>query len=116
MHPDSSRSIAKQIGTLHTILLMALYAGSTYASCGSSTACSINTDWSEHGITHPGWSADLRYSYSSADTLRSGSNKIVADPTATTYNGIEAENLRTINQLLTASLDYSITPQCSSWL
>ena len=103
MHPDSSRSIAKQIGTLHTILLMALYAGSTYASCGSSTACSINTDWSEHGITHPGWSADLRYSYSSADTLRSGSNKIAAD---TSFAG-EVENLRTLNRIVTATLDYT---------
>lgn len=73
-----------------------------HASCGSN-ACSINTNWDEHGMSHPGWSADLRYSYSRADTLRSGSKKIAAD---TTYAG-EVENLRTLNQIVTASIDYT---------
>jgi len=53
------------------------------ASCGS-TACSINTNWDEHGMSQPGWNADLRYSYSRAEQLRSGSNKIAAD---TTFDG-----------------------------
>lgn len=75
---------------------------SAHASCGS-TACSINTNWDEHGASHPGWTADLRYSYSRAGTLRSGSNKIAAD---TTFNG-EVENLRTLNRIVTAGLDYS---------
>jgi len=87
--------------------LAALISSHVQASCGS-TSCSINTDWNEQGASRPGWSTDFRYSYSRADTLRSGSNKIVADPTAAPYNtGIETENLRTINQLVTASLDYS---------
>lgn len=87
-------------------LLAAFISNNVQASCGS-TSCSSNTDWNEHGITRQGWSTDFRYSYSRADTLRSGSKQIVADPTATPYNGIEAENLRTINQLLSASLDYT---------
>jgi hypothetical protein len=88
-------------------LLMALFSGQVLASCGS-TSCSINTDWNEHGVIRPGWSTDFSYSYSRADTLRSGSKKIVADPIAAPYNtGIEAENMGTINRLLTASMDYT---------
>jgi hypothetical protein len=87
--------------------LVATLSNHAQASCGT-TSCSINTDWNEHSASQPGWSTDLRYNYSNADTLRSGSNKIVADPTVAPYNtGIETENLRTINQLVTASLDYS---------
>lgn len=89
------------------VILTFFISNNSQASCGS-TFCSINTEWNEHGVSRPGWSTDFRYSYSRADTLRSGSNKIVADPTAAPYNtGKEAENLRTINQLLTASIDYS---------
>ena len=72
------------------------------ASCGS-TACSINTNWDEHGSSQPGWSADLRYSYSRADQLRSGSNKITAD-----VNNIgEVENRSTLNKIVTATVDYT---------
>ncbi|HUX92109.1 MAG TPA: hypothetical protein VMV48_15580 [Gallionellaceae bacterium] len=88
-------------------LLGVIINNQVQASCGS-TSCSINTDWNEHGISTPGWSTDFRYSYSRADMLRSGSNKIVADPTSYPYNTrIEAEDLRTINQLVTATLDYT---------
>ena len=77
------------------------------ASCGS-TACSINTNWDEHSSSQPGWSADLRYSYSRADQLRSGSNKITANPTDPALDpGSEVENLRTLNKLVTASIDYT---------
>lgn len=77
------------------------------ASCGS-TACSINTNWDEHSSSHPGWSVDLRYSYSRADQLRSGSSKIAADPTDPALTaGSEVENLHTINKLVTASVDYT---------
>ena len=97
----------QRLCVLSLAALASLISIQVQASCGS-TSCSINTDWNEHGASRPGWSTDFRYSYSRADTLRSGSNKIVAEPTAAPYNaGIEAENLRTINQLLTASLDYS---------
>lgn len=73
-----------------------------HASCGS-TACSINTNWDEHGAGRPGMSLDLRESYSRADQLRSGSSRIAAD---TTNNG-EVENLRTINRIVTLSADYT---------
>lgn len=53
-------------------------------------------------MSHPGWSADLRYSYSRAGTLRSGSKKVAANTAAD-----EVENLRTINQITTASMDYT---------
>lgn len=87
-------------------LLISTVGSNVQASCGT-TSCSINTDWNEHGASQQGWSADFRYSYSRAGTLRSGNNKIVADPTDTAYAGIEAENLRTINQSVIASLDYT---------
>jgi hypothetical protein len=93
----------------HSSIAIVLLLSCNYAlaSCGSS-ACSINTDWNEHSYSQPGWSTDLRYSYSRADILRTGRDKITADPTAAPYNtGIEAENLRTLNQLVTATLDYT---------
>ena len=76
------------------------------ASCGS-TACSINTNWDEQSSNHPGWTADLRYSYSRADQLRSGSNKITANPTDPANAGIEVENLHTINKITTVMVDYT---------
>lgn len=74
---------------------------SAQASCGS-TFCSINTSWDEHTLSRPGWSADLGYNYSRAGTLRSGSKEISADTSAD-----EVENLRTINMIITAKLDYT---------
>ena len=79
-----------------------LGSATAQASCGS-TSCTINTNWDEYSASQVGWSVDLRYSYSRADTLRSGSNKIAAD---TAFNG-EVENLRTINRILAASVDYT---------
>ena len=93
---------AQRLGALGLALLGMFCAGSAQASCGSG-ACSINTNWDEHGLSQPGWTSDLRYSYSRADALRSGSNKIAAD---TTFAG-EVENLRTTNKIITASLDYT---------
>ena len=78
-----------------------LNCAAVQASCGS-TFCSINSNWNEHELSQPGWNLDLRYSYSQADTLRFGSQKIAADTTAE-----EVENLQTINKLVTASVDYT---------
>ena len=99
---------AVRLSALSLTLLGILCASNAQASCGSG-ACSINTNWDEHGLSNPGWSADLRYSYSRAGTLRSGSNKITVNPTdmATYAAGDEVENLRSINQLVTATLDYT---------
>lgn len=96
-----------RLSFIYLSLGLFLSSNQAHASCGT-TSCSVNTNWNEHGSNRQGWSTDLRYSYSNADTLRSGNNKITADPTAAPYKGgIEAENLRTLNQLITATLDYS---------
>jgi hypothetical protein len=92
---------------LTAIALAILSASGAYASCGS-TACSINTNWDEHSASKPGLSMDLRYSYSQADQLRSGSNKITANPTDPALTpGSEVENMRTINKIITAGIDYT---------
>ncbi len=86
-----------------SIVLTGLMAATAVqASCGSS-ACSINTNWDEHSVGIPGWTAELRYSYSKADQLRQGSHKIAADTTA---DG-EVENLGTVNKIVTSVLDYT---------
>lgn len=92
--------------TLGCTLLALLGYSTAQASCGSAF-CSINTNWDEHGASQPGWSADLRFSYSRADNLRSGSKKITVDPTDPDSAGEEVENLRTVNQIVSASLNYS---------
>ncbi|MFM2397609.1 MAG: hypothetical protein RLZZ144_859, partial [Pseudomonadota bacterium] len=88
---------------LSIILAAALAANNAVASCGS-TACSINTNWDEHSASQPGLTVDLRISTSTADTLRSGSNKISADTT----NAGEVENLSTVNRMITAVADYTV--------
>ncbi len=80
-----------------------LSASGAYASCGSSS-CAVNTNWDEHSVSQPGFSLDLRQSYTRADQLRSGSNKITAD---TTFAG-EVENLRTITRITTLTANYAL--------
>lgn len=79
-----------------------LACATAQASCGSAF-CSINTNWDEHSLGHQGWSAGLRYSYSHADTLRSGSDTIKADTSA---DG-EVENMGTYNNIVTGTVDYT---------
>ena len=88
--------------TVNIGLVGLLACATVQASCGSAF-CSINTNWDEHSLGHQGWSADLRYSYSHADKLRSGSDTITADTTAAG----EVENLGTYNRTTTATMDYS---------
>ena len=88
--------------TINIGLATFVLCSTAHASCGSAF-CSINANWDEHSSVHHGWSGDLRYSYSHADTLRSGSHTITADTTA---NG-EVENLGTYNRIITATLNYS---------
>lgn len=80
-----------------------LLVSNAYASCGSS-ACVVNTNWDEHSAGQPGLSLDLRQSFTRADQLRSGTNKIAAD---TTFAG-EVENLRTITRITTLTADYTL--------
>ena len=88
--------------TLNIGLAGLLACAVAQASCGSAF-CSINANWDEHSLGHQGWSADLRYGYSHADKLRSGSDTISADTTAAG----EVENLGTYNRTTTATVDYS---------
>jgi hypothetical protein len=88
--------------SLYVIAASMLAYTSAHASCGSAF-CSINTNWDEHSLGHQGWSADLRYSYSHANKLRSGSDTITADTSA---DG-EVENLGTYNRITTLTLDYT---------
>jgi len=88
---------------LSLIFSAALLSNNVLASCGS-TACSINTNWDEHSASQPGLTIDLRVSTSTADVLRSGSNKINADTT----NQGEVENLSTVNTIVTAGIDYTV--------
>lgn len=92
----------------HSLLFVSLFAAHhAYASCGS-TACSINTNWDEHSASKPGWTADLRYGFSQADRLRSGSNTLTANPTDPALtSGSEVENKSTINRIVTAGIDYT---------
>lgn len=92
---------------LTTFCIAIISASGAYASCGS-TACSINTNWDEHSANRPGFSMDLRYSYSQADQLRSGSGRITANPTDPALAaGSEVENQRTLNKIITAVIDYT---------
>lgn len=90
------------------LVLLAL-AGVTpvaQASCGS-MLCDLNPAWDTQALTHDhGLRLDLRYTYSKADSLRSGTSRIA--PPALTGSGDEIENLRTLNQTLVADLDYAI--------
>ena len=83
-------------------LIGLLACATAQASCGSNF-CSMNTNWDEHSLGHQGWSGDLRYSYHRAETLRSGSDTITADTTATG----EVENLGTTSRVVTATADYT---------
>ena len=89
-----------------TLLALAGMAPHTQASCGS-MMCEINPAWDTQSLTHEhGLRLDLRYSYSKADVLRAGADKI--DPPPFTGSGEEIENRRTLNQTLIADLDYAI--------
>jgi len=88
---------------LSAVCLGILSASSAYASCGSG-GCAVNTNWDEHSISQPGLSLDLRQSFTRADQLRSGSNKIAADMA---FAG-EVENLRTITRITTLTANYTL--------
>jgi hypothetical protein len=97
--------------TLRGLLLPAilLAAANAHASCGSAF-CPIDTHWDAQGLTHnEGLSLDLHYSWAKADRLRAGSNRISAD--APSASGEELEDKRTINQILSADVEYAINPR-----
>lgn len=86
-----------------------LTAISAHAACGSAF-CSIDNHWDAQGLTHnEGLSLDLHYFRAKADRLRAGSSRINAE--APSASGDELEDKRTINQLLTADIEYAINPR-----
>lgn len=88
---------------------LTLIALSAHAACGSSF-CSVDTHWDAQGMTHnKGLNLDLHYSWAKADQLRAGSSRINAE--APSASGDELEDKRTINQLLTADIEYAINPR-----
>lgn len=89
-----------------TLLALVGVIPQAQASCGS-MACEMNPAWDIESLTRDhGLRLDLRYTYSKADTLRAGADRI--DPPPLTGSGEEIENRRTINQTLTVDLDYAI--------
>lgn len=99
-------------------LYSALFACSTLtcampvaASCGSNV-CALHTPWNVWDA-NPGAVLDLRYSQIKLDQLRSGNNKINANPLDPANTGVEVENLYTDNRLLTATLDYTLNESTS---
>jgi len=94
--------MARTITNYSIGLVLFISASTANASCGSSF-CSINANWDEHNLQSPGWRADLSYSFSHADTLRTGSDKISPDTSETG----EVENLSTYNRTVTATADYT---------
>lgn len=100
--------------TVLALLAMFGVAAEARASCGS-MACEMNPAWDIESLTHDqGLRLDLRCSYSRADTLRAGSDKVA--PPDFEGSGEEIENRRTLNQTLTADLDYAINRTWSVWV
>ena len=81
-------------------LLGFISCATVHAACSST--CPVSTHWDIYGPAQPGWNVDLLYSYSRADTLRSGSNKISANT-----GQAEVENLGTVNKMMAARADYT---------
>jgi hypothetical protein len=76
-----------------------------HASCGSAV-CSINTDWSVHGVwSEPGARLDVRYESIVQDTLRHGTDAVKAEDFHHDH-----EERRTVNQNLITTLDYALSP------
>ena len=96
---------------IRLLLIPSLFlATAAHASCGSSF-CMVNTNWDTQGLANDsGLLVDLRYSYAKADQWRAGASKKATEaPGGGTDE--EIENKRTINQIATLSLDYSINRQ-----
>ncbi len=83
-------------------LLFPTAAAFACASCG----CSLSSDWDSQGLSSgPGFRFDLRYDFLNQNQIRSGTGKVSSWP----VDGHEQE-LYTKNRYLTASVDYSASP------
>jgi hypothetical protein len=90
---------------LLSLLLAAAPAAQACGACG----CTLNSDWASQGYAlQPGFRFDLRYDYFNQDQLRSGT-KSVDRGTFSFPNDQEIQE-KTINRNLTATLDYTPSP------
>lgn len=88
--------------TAGAIFSLTSAAAFSCASCG----CSLSSDWQNQGFSSdPGFRFDLRYDYLNQNQMRNGTGKTMTWP----VDGHEQE-LYTKNQYLTASVDYTASP------
>jgi len=86
-------------------LLLAAFQAQACGACG----CTLNSDWASQGYgVRPGWRFDLRADYFNQDELRMGT-KAVGRGTFEFPNEQEIQE-KTLNRNLTATLDYSPSP------
>lgn len=87
---------------LAAMLTLPSAAAFACASCG----CSLSSDWDSQGLSSgPDLRFDLRYDYLNQNQVRSGTGKVGLWPVDD-----HEQELYTKNQYLTASLDYSASP------
>lgn len=90
------------------VLLSLLLAATQAQACGA-CGCTLNSDWASQGYAvRPGWRFDLRADYFNQDDLRMGT-KAVGRGTFEFPNEQEIQE-KTLNRNLTATLDYSPSP------
>jgi len=90
------------------IATLLLVAGPSARACGA-CGCTLHSDWATQGYAvKPGWRFDLRYDYFNQDQLRMGT-KSVDRNTFEIPNEMEIQE-KTLNRNLTATLDYSPSP------
>lgn len=90
------------------LLGLLLAAAPSAKACGA-CGCTLHSDWATQGFgIKPGWRFDLRYDYFNQDQLRAGT-KSVDRNTFELPNEMEIQE-KTLNRNLTATLDYSPSP------
>jgi len=93
---------------LLALATLLLAAGPSAEACGA-CGCTLHSDWAIQGFgARPGWRFDLRYDYFNQDQLRAGT-KSVDRNSFELPNGMEIQE-KTLNRNLTATLDYSPSP------
>jgi hypothetical protein len=90
---------------LLSILLAAAPAAQACGACG----CTLNSDWASQGYAlQPGFRFDLRYDYFNQDQLRSGTQSV--NRGSFSFPNDQEIQEKTINRNLTATLDYTPSP------
>ena len=91
--------------TLISLLVAAAPAAQACGACG----CTLNSDWASQGYAiQPGFRFDLRYDYFNQDQLRSGTQSV--NRGSFPFPNDQEIQEKTINRNLTATLDYTPSP------